>query len=170
VISRVPGHALSRKCGPGQTLVEFALVIPVILLLAFGFIDIGRLVFDYNTLTNAARQAARVAAVNQLDPASGPTECLYNRPIVDPSDPHWTFRGCAVAAGRTVGVADSDVTIGYSAPPGTTLSCSPTVNVGCIASVTLVHTFSPITPIAGSIVGPVVMTTTSQMPVERVFP
>jgi Flp pilus assembly protein TadG len=170
VIRRPPQSRSLRRTDGGQSLVEFALVLPVILLLAFGFIDVGRLVFDYNTLTNAARQAARVAAVNQLDPAGGPTDCLDTKPVLDPSDPHWTFRGCAMAAGRALGVTSTDVTIAYGAPPGTTVSCSPTVNVGCIASVTLTHTFTPITPIAGSILGSVVMTTTSQMPVERVFP
>jgi len=81
-----------RRRDRGQALVEFAFVFPVIVLLAFGFIDVGRAVFSYNTLTNAARQAARTAAVNQLDPASpGPYECDETRPIEDPAAPHWTF-------------------------------------------------------------------------------
>src|SRR5665811_966119 len=122
----------------GQGLVEFALVFPIIALLAFGFIDIGRAVFSYNTLTNAARQAARVAAVNQLDPPNGPFECDASRPVEDPTNPHWTFRGCAISAGTGLGIEAADITIVYSAPPGTTVSCSPTVNVGCIVSVTAV--------------------------------
>lgn len=154
----------------GQGLVEFALVFPIIAILAFGFIDIGRAVFSYNTLTNAARQAARVAAVNQLDPPNGPFECDELRPVEDPNNPHWTFRGCAIAAGTSLGIEAADVTIAYSAPPGTTVSCSPSVHVGCIASVTVVYQYDPITPIAGSIIGPILMSTTSEMPVERVFP
>lgn len=51
-----------------QALIEFALVSPVLLLLLFGTIDIGRAVLYYDTLNHAAREGARVAAraSNQL--------------------------------------------------------------------------------------------------------
>jgi Flp pilus assembly protein TadG len=51
-----------------QALIEFALVSPVLLLLLFGTIDIGRAIFYYDTLNHAAREGARVAAraSNQL--------------------------------------------------------------------------------------------------------
>ena len=49
----------------GQALVEFALILPVLLLLIFGVVDAGRLIFTYNTVSNAARDGARVAIVNQ---------------------------------------------------------------------------------------------------------
>ena len=54
-----------RKSGHGQTLVEFALVIPVFLLLMMALLDLGRAVFVTNGLTNAAREGARLAIVNQ---------------------------------------------------------------------------------------------------------
>lgn len=44
-----------------QALIEFALVSPVLLLLVFGIIDIGRAVFYYDTLSHAAREGARAA-------------------------------------------------------------------------------------------------------------
>ena len=51
-----------------QALIEFALVSPVLLLLLFGIVDIGRAIFYYDTLNHAAREGARVAvrASNQL--------------------------------------------------------------------------------------------------------
>ena len=51
-----------------QALIEFALISPVLLLVIFGVIDIGRAVFYYDTLNHAAREGARaaVAASNQL--------------------------------------------------------------------------------------------------------
>ena len=49
----------------GQALVEFALVIPVFLVILMGTIDLGRAVFAYNSVTNAAREEFRVAIVNQ---------------------------------------------------------------------------------------------------------
>lgn len=44
-------------------MVEFAIVVPILLLLAFGIIDYGRFFFTYNNLTNAAREGARFLAV-----------------------------------------------------------------------------------------------------------
>jgi hypothetical protein len=60
---------LTRRDGQrSQALIEFALVSPVLLLLLFGVIDIGRAIFYYDTLNHAAREGARVAAraSNQL--------------------------------------------------------------------------------------------------------
>ena len=48
----------------GAVAVEFALVIPVLLLILFGVMDFGRAMFVKNALTNAAAQAARVASVH----------------------------------------------------------------------------------------------------------
>ena len=60
----------------GQALVEFALVIPIFLLMLFGLIDIGRLVYLNATLSQAAREGARVGSVEasyrgSADPACG---------------------------------------------------------------------------------------------------
>ena len=51
--------------GRGQSLVEFALVLPIFLLLFFVVMDFGTAIFTYNSLTNAAREGARLAIVNQ---------------------------------------------------------------------------------------------------------
>jgi Flp pilus assembly protein TadG len=48
----------------GAAAVEFALVLPVILLILFGTIEFGRAWNVRQTLTDAAREGARVAAVN----------------------------------------------------------------------------------------------------------
>lgn len=163
-------NARPDRRSKGQALVEFAFVFPVIALLAFGFIDVGRAVFTSNTLGNAARQAARVAAVNQLDPASAPWACNANKPVEDPANPGWTFRGCAIAAGATIGVKNTDVTVSYAAPPGSALNCTTALNVGCIVTMTVTARFVPITPVAGSIIGAMMMSATSSMPIERLFP
>lgn len=52
----------------GQTLVEFTLVLPFFLLLIFGLIYSGMLFYDYSTLSNMARSAARERAIT---PATG---------------------------------------------------------------------------------------------------
>lgn len=159
-----------RDRSRGQTLVEFAFVFPIITLLAFAFIDVGRAVFEYNTLVNAARTAARVAVVNQVDPGSGPWNCNANKPVESVVSPNWTFRGCAMTAGAALGISSADVIISYAAPPGVTLECTSRLNIGCIASVTVSNLYMPITPVAGSIIGPISMAATSEMPIERLFP
>ena len=151
----------------GQSLVEFALVIPIILLLVVGFFEIGRAVFAFNTLANAARQAVRVAAVNQL---TNVTDCDESRPVEDPYVPHWSIRGCAIAAASTLGITAANVTVSYSPPPSTTVTCSPTLHVGCIARVTVTYAYTISTPFVSRLIGSISMSQSSEMPIERVFP
>jgi Flp pilus assembly protein TadG len=47
----------------GAAAVEFALVLPVLLLVIFGIIDFGRMLYTKITLTQAAQAAARATAV-----------------------------------------------------------------------------------------------------------
>lgn len=49
----------------GQAMTEFAIVLPVFLLLIFGIIQFGIVWRDYVTLTDAARTGARKAAVSR---------------------------------------------------------------------------------------------------------
>ena len=53
----------SRR-GRGQSLVEFSLVVPLFLLLVFALIDFSRMLYTYVSLSNAAREMARVGAVS----------------------------------------------------------------------------------------------------------
>ena len=52
-----------RRRGRGQALVEFALVFPLLMLLVFALIDLGRVVYAHNTIAEAAREAARWGSV-----------------------------------------------------------------------------------------------------------
>ena len=51
----------TRHGQASQALIEFALISPVLLLLLFGTVDIGRAIFYYDTLNHAAREGARTA-------------------------------------------------------------------------------------------------------------
>jgi Flp pilus assembly protein TadG len=55
----------SIRAEQGQTMVEFALIVPVLFLVLFGIIQFGALYNDYITLTDAARVGARKAAVSR---------------------------------------------------------------------------------------------------------
>jgi Flp pilus assembly protein TadG len=58
----------------GQSLVEFSLVLPVLLIIVFGIVDFGMGLRSYISLTNATREGARFAAVG--NPAgSFPSQC-----------------------------------------------------------------------------------------------
>lgn len=153
----------------GQSLAEFALAFPIIVLLLLGIFDMGRAVFAFNTVSNAARVGARVAAVNQLAPPTSNTSCIESMPVEDTSEPTWSPQACAAAAASGLGLRPSDVTISYNTPPGTNLACA-TLHVGCIASVTVTYGWSAITPVIGGMLGPISISSTSQIPIERVFP
>ncbi len=47
----------------GQALVEFTLVVPLLVILLFGIVEIGRIGNAYLTVTHAARHGARYGAV-----------------------------------------------------------------------------------------------------------
>jgi len=49
----------SRPGERGTALVEFALVAPLMLMLMFGFLELGRMLFDYQAINGGLRNAAR---------------------------------------------------------------------------------------------------------------
>lgn len=56
-----------RRGQEGQALVEFALVLPFLLMIVLGIIQFGILFHNYLTLTDAVRAGARQAAVSRTD-------------------------------------------------------------------------------------------------------
>ena len=58
-----------RENRRGQALVEFALVIPLFILVVIGIFEGARAIYTYNALSNAAREALREAVVHQNDAA-----------------------------------------------------------------------------------------------------
>jgi Flp pilus assembly protein TadG len=63
---RLSGTARDR----GAAAVEFALLLPVVLLIVFGIIDFGRALNAQITITQAAREGARLDALNQANVVS----------------------------------------------------------------------------------------------------
>lgn len=132
----------------GQSLVEFALVIPIFVLMLMGIFDLGRAVFAYNTANNAAREAARLAIVDQT--------------LTD-------IQQKAIDHGVTLGLDASDITVDYrsSTAPDTANSCS-TIDIGCLANVRIEYAYNAATPIIGNIVGTINIVGESQFAVEAV--
>ena len=64
-----------RRRLPAQAAVEFALTVPVLLLLILGVVDAGRGVVAAISLNNAAREGARYVAVHLNDGTCGSVGC-----------------------------------------------------------------------------------------------
>jgi Flp pilus assembly protein TadG len=141
----------------GQALVEFALVIPIFLLFIFGIIDAGRLIYTYNTVSNAARDGARVAIVNQS--STGTDTCDTTAATAWPT-------GCAIQSAIALGLTDANVQVDYRDPTDTSACTTPAI--GCIAVVKVTGTYQALTPVIGQILGTIDVSSTTKMPIERV--
>ena len=146
-------RAAAARKPRGQALVEFALVFPLVILVLLSVFDIGRGVFIYNGLTNAAREGARLAIVNQ-DPV-----------LVEQRVRETTFGSSISNVGNVVHFYREDPNDDPTTNPECTLMAT-----GCIAVVTAKVDWSAITPIVGSIIGPITFTARSELPVELVCP
>ncbi len=70
----------------GQAVVEFALVLPILLILLYGIIEVARLIFIYTSVTNASRQAARYGATaGEGNGAPRYLDCQGIRDVADQS-------------------------------------------------------------------------------------
>ena len=56
-----------KKSEKGQSMVEFALVLPLLLILLFGILEFGLIFNSYLTITHASREGARIASLGGTD-------------------------------------------------------------------------------------------------------
>ena len=61
-------NSRTRRGFPGQALVEFALVLPIFILLLMVLVDFGRVVYAQNAINQGAREGARAGSVGTLAP------------------------------------------------------------------------------------------------------
>lgn len=78
---------LTRRGTQGQSLVEFALILPLFMLLFFGVVDGARLVYTNSQLGQAAREGARVAAVEASSIGSTDLSCVASESLITPARP-----------------------------------------------------------------------------------
>lgn len=130
-------------------MVEFALVLLPFILVLVGIFDFGRGIYAYSTINNAAREAARLAIVDQT--------------VED-------IKAEAVAQSVSLGVTADDVDVDFfltNSGPG-----SPCPQLGsnsvvyCSAHILVNYEFNAATPLIGNLVGPISMTGESQFQVE----
>ena len=120
---------------------EFALILPIFLLLLMGILDFGRAVAAYNSVSNAARSAARVAIVDQNEAAvrdAAEREAFGLDPLAVTFDPN---------------VNGDD----------------PCVVTVCTVEVEVSYQYTAATPIIGNIVGPITVSSEARMAIERLY-
>jgi hypothetical protein len=158
----------------GQSLVEFALVLPVFLLMLFGVIDAGRLVYLNSTLSQAAREGARLGSVEASYRGSTDPGCGTAGGPVCPSNDAQLLSHITDAANRMMAP--------FGAVSATYMSCvqpsstTPTGNwtgstcannsPGDVISVRVTAPYAPLTPIIGSIIGTVTLAGSATMSIN----
>jgi hypothetical protein len=131
-----------RQGRGGQSLVEFAIVVPVFFLLIFAVIDLGRLFFVQMTLQHAMREAGRLAVTGNT--------------LTDPNPPYNTLsrvNSIILAAQQAaVGLDVSSIGIwsdhGGASGPGRAGGPGDTVHISLTTNLQL------ITPVIGRFFGP----------------
>lgn len=136
----------------GQALVEFALLLPLVMLILIGIVEFGRAWQAKQTLTDVAREGARIAA------------------IANPSYTQDTVRARVDSLMKAAGFIPDSVTLTY--PDGCRFSgCTPTpLTTGRITSVrlTMPHQFVALHRLMSLVTvnGRMVLTSTARMRVE----
>jgi len=139
----------------GQSLVEFALVFPIFLLLLFGLIDIGRYVYTVNALSQAAREAARFGSVGTWsDRCTGTRIACVER------------ESLARLAGVRTDTIIFDVTCQRYAA-GAWADAGSSCGANDSLKVKLTTKFQILTPIIGQFIGPAPVSGSSQVTVNQ---
>ena len=90
-----------------QAMVEFALVLPILLLVIVGLLEVGRAIFMYSAIFSATREGVRYGSAAGNNLAGNPLyqDCLG-------------IREAAKNAGILLNLQDDDITIEYDHGPG----------------------------------------------------
>jgi hypothetical protein len=110
----------------GQSLVEFALLLPLMLLIITGLFDVARAVWQENTLAYAAREGTRFAIVHG-SAGQGPLPDGWGWGAADPTDgsDHVIGYVKTVVRQAALGVQNVTVTVTYPDPyRGTITPCA----------------------------------------------
>lgn len=138
-------RALGRR-EDGASLVEFAIVGPVLFLILFGFIELGRAVWYYNTASSLAREGARFGIVMSqyieygagywCEAGNAPGTYILGEGAYDPYSLVWRISRLAIG----MEPADVQVTVQH------TLDCSASQFYvrGYPLNVTVRYDFTPV--------------------------
>jgi Flp pilus assembly protein TadG len=125
-----------------QAIVEFAIVLPILMMLLVGILEVGRMIFIYSAVNNASREAARYASAVGLADGGVYNKYQYCSEI----------RNVAKRSAFLITLADPNITITYDDGPGTstfddcpTVTADTTVKVdsGQRVNVSVTATYNP---------------------------
>ena len=130
-----------------QAIVEFAIALPVLLMLLVGIMEVSRMLFMYASVVNSSRDAVRYASAYGLSEDIGDGNLLKYKYCDG-------IAAAAKASGFFLNLQDTDITITYDTGPGGTSlgSCPPAtttgeaninVDTGDRVTVTVTKTYSP---------------------------
>jgi Flp pilus assembly protein TadG len=166
--------ARGRRSARGQSLVEAAVTLPLVLLLAHGVIDIGRAFFYREAVTNATRQALRVAVSPSqqatadslcASTGSGPVATTVTTPVTPGAASVLTIANLAALesstngtpAGSVISGATMNITFHCLAGAGVTNATAngngPSDPGSDSITVTITYSFPVITPLLWPIIG-----------------
>jgi Flp pilus assembly protein TadG len=126
-----PQRRSSRRRQGGQALAEFALVVPVLMLIVIGTLDVGRAVFAYDSVANAAREAARFAIVHG---GTGATSCPVGPPAPSANVPN-PSSSCPFPSPSTQMVRNVATNAAVAAGPNVTVTVC--YGAGCTGNTSL---------------------------------
>ena len=130
-----------QKKQEAQGMVEFAIVMPVLLLIIFGIFAFGHLFFVYIINVSASREAVRygIATGNSVNGLPRYADCTE-------------ITGSAMRIGQVIGMEMADVVVDYDLGPGTPIfytcpnSPIPAFQMGARINVTVTTNYDPFIP------------------------
>lgn len=130
----------------GQAMAEFALVLPIFLLILFGIIDGGRMVFTNNHLAEAAREGSRWGSVQGRSTTVAGRQMIVDETIA-----------------RINGVPAPDVTVSCERNESAIANCQS----GDILIVRVESGFQLVTPFLGNLLGQPTLSAQSKVMVNQ---
>jgi hypothetical protein len=119
----------------GQSMVEFALILPLLLLLIFAIIDLGWYVYNYASVNQAARNGSEAAA------GLPPYEAVLEDPALKIDDPCYQTI-LALAQSQVIQPLAAGVSVRYPDD-----SFDPPRSVGNPIEVSVTYRIEPLTPL-----------------------
>jgi hypothetical protein len=143
-LSKLAQFFTDREDDRGQSLVEFALLLPLMILIITGLFDVARAVWQENTLAYAAREGTRYAIVHGSAgvPAADPTDptnatCSPGDVVICTNIPN-------VVKQAAIGVPNVTVTVTYPQTYPGTSPAVPCADRNCRVAVEASAPFVPL--------------------------
>jgi Flp pilus assembly protein TadG len=127
---------LPPRATKGQSLVEFGLIVMVLLLIVVGVIDLGRVIYSYSAIFNAAREGARYAILSDpesLDTAGITAAAKQHIVGLDPANVHVTMTTIPDSSDLD-GDGDTDETLQIRVTVSTSFSASTPLTIPFLGS------------------------------------